>query len=124
MLAGSIVLGVTIVHFASPAPAVVLGDRGLMGPDGRGWGQQHPRLLYYGGDLSDSFFGIRWSSWGGAIAFGRGFNPIFKPGGGYYRRPAIIELRASDLRRCTPNGPLAYSRLSSREQSVKTPHGR
>lgn len=117
MCATSIIVAVVIVAFVSPGRTVVLGDAGFMGPDGRGWGQSRPALLYYGGDASGMFFGIRWSSWGGAMAVGRGANPTFKPGGGYYRRPVIIELRATDIRRCTPNGPLAYSRLSSREQT-------
>ena len=116
MLTASTIIGVALVEVASPGRTVVLGDVGLMGPDGRGWGHQHPSEIYNGGDASGMIFAIRWSSWGGAVAVGRGANPTFKPGGGYYRRPVTVELRAFDVRRCTPNGPLAYSRLSARSQ--------
>lgn len=116
MLAVSTIIGVVIVEVDSPGPTVVMGDAGFMGPDGRGWGQQQPTILYNGGDASGTIFGIRWSSWGGAVAVGRGANPLLKLAGGYYGRPAVVELRASEIRRCTPNGPLAYSRLITREQ--------
>lgn len=102
---------------AGPAAAsgkLVLGSKSFA-PDGWGWGTVKPAALFDGGDPSGSVSRIRWRSWGGSTAVGFGLNPIFKPGGGYYRRPARIELRAEDVGRC--GGRRAYRRLSVRVTS-------
>jgi len=102
---------------AAPAGAsgkLVLGSRSFA-PNGWGWGTAEPKALFNGGDPSGSVSSIRWRRWGGPTAIGFGRNPIFKPGGGYYRRPAKIELRAEDVGRC--DGRRAYRRLSVRVPS-------
>lgn len=82
-----------------------------------GWGEAAPSTISNGGAAaSGTIFRIRWSSWGGKVAVGRGLNPTYKPRGGYYRRPVVIELRASATRRCKPGGRLVYTRLTVREQ--------
>jgi hypothetical protein len=91
---------------------VVLGAKAFA-PDGTGWGTSEPAEIFNGGDPSGLITEVHWSSWGDAQANGSGKNPIFKPQGGYYRRPVSIELRASGLGRCA--GRAAYTRLSVRE---------
>jgi hypothetical protein len=89
-----------------------------LGPYAEGWGEAAPVTISNGGaSASGTVSSIHWSSWGGNVAVGRGLNPIFKPQGGYYSRPAVIELRASVIRRCTPGGPLVYTRFTTREPS-------
>ena len=83
-----------------------------------GWGEVAPAIISNGGAAaSGTISSIRWQSWGGNVAVGRGLNPIYTPHGGYYRRPVVIQLRASAPRRCTPRGPLVYTRLTFREPS-------
>jgi hypothetical protein len=107
--------------FTAPASAgVVLGGKAYGAPNGAGWGAERPHFIYNGGDASGSIRDVRWISWGGSTAIGWGKNPIFKPGGGYYRRPATIKLRASAIGRC--EGRRAYLRLSVRVP--KHPGGR
>ena len=120
MLAGAIVIGVVIVEVAQkplPLTPVVLGSKGYFAPSGVGWGSPHPVRIFNGGDPSGDIFDVHWSSWGGEVAIGWGANPVFKPEGGYYRHAVKIELRASGIRRCTPDGPLSYTRLMVREPS-------
>jgi hypothetical protein len=83
-----------------------------------GWGEAAPPTISLGGaSASGTISTIHWRNWGGQVANGRGLNPIFAPQGGYYPRPAVVELRASRPRRCGPAGSLVYTRLISREQS-------
>lgn len=98
---------------AHPAAAVVLGARAFA-PHGRGFGTAHPALIDNGGDASGVVTAIHWQRWGRPSAAGHGLNTMFKPGGGYYRKPVRIELRAYDLGRCTRRGPLAYRMLMAR----------
>jgi hypothetical protein len=100
---------------ASGATVVpVLGSAAFAGPNGEGWGTARPAKVYNGGDPSGLVREIHWVTWGGKTATGFGLNLIFKPHGGYYSRPVIIELLASGLGRCSAGGPPAYSRLSVR----------
>jgi hypothetical protein len=112
-------LAVAVAALAlSAAPAalanadVVLGAKAFA-PNGSGWGTVEPAEIFNGGDPSGLISEVRWTSWGGATASGAGRNPIFKPHGGYYRKPVAIELKASGLGRCA--GKSAYTRLSVRE---------
>jgi hypothetical protein len=102
----------TAVAGARDSP-VVLGGPIYGGPNGHGWGAPHPKLIYNGGDASGSISDVQWSGWGRHVAHGRGRNPIFKPHGGYYRRPVVAQLKAIDLGRC--EGHPAYLRLLIRE---------
>lgn len=91
----------------------VLGGVVYGAPTGHGWGSPHPKFIYNGGDASGSISEVHWSAWGGPVAHGRGRHPIFKPRGGYYRRPVVALLKATDLGRC--EGHPAYLRLLIRE---------
>jgi len=107
---------------ASPRPvsaarAVVLGSKSYPLPSGHGFGTAQPGTIFNGGDPSGLVTHIHWSSWGGSVATGKGLNAIFKPQGGYYGQLVTIQLRAYDVGRCTPLGPLAYRRLSVRVPS-------
>jgi hypothetical protein len=96
------------------AGGIVLGGKAFA-PNGEGWGTERPRTIYNGGDPSGLVTGVRWLTWGGETAIGWGKNAIFKPPGGYYRRPVAIKLKASHAGRCA--GRRAYTRLSFREPS-------
>jgi len=93
----------------------VLGSKSFAGPAGVGWGAREPREIFNGGDPSGMVQSITWTNWGRAIAIGYGESSIFKPRGGYYPSLVRVELRATVLGRCSPDGPLAYEHLTVRE---------
>jgi virginiamycin B lyase len=102
----------------SPEPIMLGVHYADMGLYAVGWGEAAPPTLSNGGaSASGTISDIKWSSWGGPVAMGQGLNPIFKPQGGYYSKPAVIQLRVSDIRRCSPHGPLAYTKLETRGQA-------
>jgi hypothetical protein len=109
-----IVAALASAALAAAASGVVLGSKAFA-PNGWGWGTKKPARIFNGGDPSGSVTEIHWRSWGGPTAIGFGKNPIFKPGGGYYRRLAKIELRAEEIGTC--QGHRAYRRLSVRVPS-------
>jgi hypothetical protein len=88
--------------------AIVLGSKTYMTPDGEGWGTLKPTIIFNGSDPSGYMSGIQWQQWGQKSAIGWGFTWIFKPTGGYYHIHVRAELRATDIGRCTAQGPLAY----------------
>ncbi len=92
---------------------MVLGKKHLL-RGGIGWGTAHPRLIFNGGDPSGRAWRLTWHGWGAPVAHARGVTSIFRPKGGYYRKPGAIELRASRIGRCTPHGPRAYTFLQAR----------
>src|SRR5271155_455254 len=71
--------------------------------------------IFNGGYPSGLVTGIHWSSWGGAVATGRGLNAIFKPQGGYYSQLVRIDLTARDRGKCPGSSRLAYRQLLVRE---------
>jgi hypothetical protein len=118
VLAGA-TLTATVFGAGVKAP-VVLGKKHLLSY-GIGWGTSHPRLIFNGGDPSGQARHLVWRHWGAATAYARGMASIPRPGGNYYAKPGVIELRAFRLGRCTPRGPRAYTRLQARE--AKRPGG-
>ncbi len=100
----------------SAEPTPVLGSKAFAFRFGAGFGKAEPETIFNGGDPSGEVSKIRWSRWGSSNAIGYGLNPIFKPGGGYFRAPARVELRATKLGECgtTP----AYTRLEIRIPKV------
>jgi hypothetical protein len=101
-----------IASAASGAANPVLGAKAFAAVDGEGFGTAEPSEIFNGGDPSGEVTKIHWTGWGNPTAIGYGLNPIFKPGGGYYRKPAKIELRATDLGKCSMQS--AYTRLEVR----------
>jgi hypothetical protein len=97
---------------AGAAANPVLGAKDFAGPYGAGWGTAEPSEIFNGGDPSGSVRDIKWTGWGNPSAIGSGLNPIFKPHGGYYRKPARIELRATKLGKC--GSRRAYTKLEVR----------
>jgi hypothetical protein len=88
------------------------------GPYAAGWGEVAPQAISNGGAAaSGTISRIHWRRWGGGVAVGRGLNPAYKPHGGYYRRPVVIKLRASRVKRCKGRGRLVYTRFIAREQA-------
>jgi hypothetical protein len=95
------------------AASVVLGGVVYGAPTGEGWGQERPETIFNGGDLSGLISDVHWSTWGGATAHGRGRHSLFKPSGGYYRRPVVAQLKAKRIGSC--EGRRAYLKLLIRE---------
>jgi hypothetical protein len=112
VIAAALALPTTQLVEAQAAGTVVLGGKAFA-PKGEGWGTEQPRTIFNGGDPSGLITGVRWITWGGESAVGWGKNAIFKPRGGYYRRPVAIKLKASRIGSCA--GRRAYTRLSFRE---------
>ncbi|HEX7278301.1 MAG TPA: hypothetical protein VF255_01640 [Solirubrobacterales bacterium] len=93
--------------------SVVLGGVVYGGDYGEGWGVERPDTIYNGGVPSGLISKVHWSSWGGAVARGRGRHPIYKPRGGYYRHPVVAQLKAIRIGTC--EGRDAYLKLLIRE---------
>jgi hypothetical protein len=107
-----------VLHAAGTTGAannVALGSAVFAKPYGEGWGTSRPTKLYNGGDSNGLVKEIQWTSWGGRTAIGYGLGWIFKPGGGYYSRPVLVELRAQVLGHC--GSQPAYTQLASRAPS-------
>jgi hypothetical protein len=105
-------LTAAIVASAGAAANPVLGAKSFAAPYGKGWGTAEPAEIFNGGDPSGLVTHIRWSGWGNPTAIGHGLNAIFKPHGGYYRKLAQIELRATNLGKC--GSRRAYTKLEAR----------
>jgi hypothetical protein len=105
-------LALALAPSAGATADPVLGAKAFAAPYGSGWGTAEPSEIFNGGDPSGSVHDIKWSGWGNPTAIGWGLNPIFKPHGGYYRKPARIELRATDLGKCGKRA--AYTKLEAR----------
>src|SRR4051812_41959513 len=97
---------------APAGPVPVLGAKSFATPFGSGFGTVKPVTIFNGGDPSGEVSKIRWTGWGEPTAIGTGLNPIFKPHGGYYRKPARVELRATALGKCGKRA--AYTKLEVR----------
>lgn len=95
------------------AGSVVLGGVVYGAPTGEGWGSERPETIFNGGDLSGLISNVHWSSWGDAVAHGRGRHSLFKPRGGYYRHPVVGQLKAVRIGDC--EGRRAYLKLLIRE---------
>lgn len=106
-------VGLDLGYCQATPPGVRLGASGLF-PNGEGWGEIRPSTVFNGGVPSGLVWHIRWRNWGGRVASGRGITSIYKPRGGYFRRSARIELRASNIGACQLGGQRTYRRLSAR----------
>jgi hypothetical protein len=111
----ALVFSVATAVVAADLSPVVLGVKGLFPRGSAGWGTAHPRYIFNGGDPNGTAWKLRWTGWGGPVARAQGLTWIFKPTGGYFRKPGNIELQASRTGRCTANGPRSYTRLLARE---------
>jgi hypothetical protein len=100
----------TTYRLAAP---IVLGGEVYGGELGEGWGVARPDTIYNGGVPSGLIANVHWSSWGGAVARGRGRHPIYKPRGGYSRHPVVPQLKATRIGSC--EGRDAYLKLLIRE---------
>jgi hypothetical protein len=109
-----LVVGLLLALAASASAAAnpTLGAKAFAAPYGKGFGTAEPKEIFNGGDPSGSVREIEWSGWGNPSAIGYGLNPIFKPHGGYYRKPARVELRATGLGKCGKRA--AYTKLEIR----------
>lgn len=103
-------------HDSNARRAPVLGQKGHMGPYGKGWGKVRPKRIFNGGVPSGLIQRIRWTGWGGRTAKGTGRGHQYRPDGGYYAKRVAVRLRATRLDRCHRRGPRAYTRLKVRMQ--------
>jgi hypothetical protein len=95
---------------------VVLGKKNLF-PSSQGWGTARPATIFNGGVPSGKAWHLVWTEWGSSVATAHGLTWIYRPGGGYFSKPAAIELRASRIGRCMEHGPRAYTHLEARVAS-------
>jgi hypothetical protein len=100
---------------AGSGSSITLGSSAFAKPDGEGWGAARPARIYNGGDPSGLVTEIQWTNLGGTVAIGYGLGSIFKPKGGYYSRPVLVELRAQTLGHC--GSQRAYTQLAIRSPS-------
>jgi hypothetical protein len=101
------------------ATQIILGSRNSFGPYGRGWGAPHPALLDNDGDPSGHAWYIHWANWGTAVARGSGRIYFLGPKRGSGYRIGRLQLRATRIGRCSPDGPSAYTRLEVRVAELK-----
>jgi hypothetical protein len=113
-------LGATLAASSAAAANPVLGAKAFAAPYGSGFGTAEPKEIFNGGDPSGSVRDIKWTGWGNPSAIGSGLEPLFKPHGGYYRKPGRVELRATKLGKC--GGQAAYTKLEIR--APKHPGGK
>ena len=82
-----------LAEYAVTAPAPVLGLASLA-PNGAGFGQVEPTTISYGGDPTSFVSNVRWRTWGGSRATGRGTADWVWPGWcvacGSVRLPATV----------------------------------
>lgn len=80
-------------------------------PYAKGFGWVEPPIVYNGGVPSGLIKRISWEGWGESEANGTGYEPIYKPVGGYFPSSARIKLKASNLGTCPDVPGPAYRRL-------------
>ncbi len=97
-----------------PPSVPVLGS----GEAALGWGTAHPLGVSTGG--TGTVVCINWKYWGAPISYGQGWGEVSAElsGARLTRWVARIELRASDLGHCKPDGHLAYTRLYLKQPSA------
>jgi hypothetical protein len=110
VIAVALVGSVSVAAYGAGGP--VLGSASFATPYGEGWGKARPAKIWNGGDLNGMVKEIQWTSWGGRTAIGYGLEWTFKPTGGYYERPVLVELRAQRLGHCGSHR--AYTQLAIR----------
>jgi hypothetical protein len=94
---------------------VVLGSEDYA-PNGDGFGEVEPAKIFNGGVPSGLIRQVKWKHWGDPTARGRGLGSQYKPGGGYYRRPVKVRLRAKRIGTCPGHPERAYTKLLARFQ--------
>jgi hypothetical protein len=113
---GAIAIAVGAIAAAGTPSQPVLGSTSFSAvPDAIGWGSYRPIEIFNGGDPSGMIRSIVWTDWGEQQSYGYGLGNVFRPLGRGYFKPLRVELRASDLGRCRPGGPLTYRHLDVRE---------
>lgn len=75
-----------------------------------GFGEERPVKIFNGGVPSGAVRGIEWVGWGEPVARGVGYNPIYRPVGGYFP-PARVPLKATSLGACPGEPGSAYRDL-------------
>ncbi len=95
------------------AGAVVLGSPNLF-PMGAGFGAEAPAVVTSGGPPSTVFYDLKWKNWGSATATARGYNSIYRPGGGYWNKRGRAHLRATQIGTCSDGTSPAYTQIELR----------
>ncbi|HEV3000810.1 MAG TPA: hypothetical protein VGW75_08750 [Solirubrobacteraceae bacterium] len=100
-----------VVSAQAPAQPPVLGSPSYVPPYGRGWGEVAPAEFSNGGVPSGHVIDVAWSGWGDPVATGTGRNWLYRPSGGYFRRPGRVQLRVEGLGTCPGEDRPAYTLL-------------
>lgn len=88
-----------------------------------GFGTVAPNEVNANGDPGSVVYDLRWTGWGSSQTVGNGKS--YAPGAheGWTGRLIPTQLRANDLGRCEPGGPIVYRHLWTRAEGVPGVHG-
>jgi hypothetical protein len=94
-----------------------------LGGSSPGFGTVAPKTVNANGDPGSVVYDLSWAGWGRSQSVGNG--KTYAPGahGGWTATLIPTELRATDLGRCKPGGPMAYRKLWLRAKGVPGVHG-
>lgn len=93
--------------------AIVLGSN-RPGTAPRGWGKCQPARISIGGANGD-IWSIRWTSWGGAVAYGTARKVRFAPSN-HPDGIETVDIKAYGIGHCWRGGPRAYLYVATRER--------
>lgn len=125
LVSATVVSAALLIGLAAPAtqagqPLPTLGSPNYPGPGFPapfpGFGTVAPKVVSANGDPNSIVSKLRWIGWGRREAKGFGDSHEFAQHGGYLPGLFPVQLRASDLGRCTRNGPIVYRRLWRRDK--------
>jgi hypothetical protein len=125
LLSAAVVSAALLIGLAAPTtqagqPLPTLGSTDYPGPGFPGpfpgFGTVAPKVVSANGDPNSIVSKLHWTGWGHREAKGFGASYEFAPRGGYLPGLFPVQLRASDLGRCTSNGPTVYRRLRRRDR--------
>ena len=94
-----------------------------IGGSSPGFGTVKPKVVNANGDPGSVVYRLYWTGWGSAQALGYGRSYAPGANGGWTLRLIPAELRATDLGRCSPGGPVVYRHLWTRANGVPGVHG-
>jgi hypothetical protein len=95
----------------------------MIGGRSSGFGTVAPKVVNANGDPGSVVYELRWAGWGRAQTVGDGKSYAPGANGGWSGTRVPTELRATDLGRCWPGGPVVYRRLWFRATGEPGVHG-
>ncbi|MGO8905157.1 MAG: hypothetical protein ACLQMH_05970 [Solirubrobacteraceae bacterium] len=95
----------------------------IIGGPSSGFGTVAPKVVNANGDPGSVVYDLRWTGWGRAQTVGNGKSYAPGANGGWSGTLVPTELRATDLGRCRPGGPVVYRHLWFRARGEPGVHG-